>query len=93
MTASTREIEGDLECIAERVREMSRTSRELTGVSEEGAPGDQESFFAHMESQITAILNLLESCGSLQEEGESTLGPLEDTLAANERAGGGNPRN
>ena len=66
----------DLQNIALRVGDMAEASRALMGIS----ASEQDGFFLDMETRFTAILELLATCTSAQQEMERTVGFLEETI-------------
>jgi hypothetical protein len=74
--SSLERMERDLESIAGRVQNMAQGSRTLMGIS----AGDQDSFFLRLEGHFTAILKMLGTCTTAQEEMGSTAANLAETI-------------
>ncbi len=74
--ASIERIEHDLESIAARLESATETVSALMGVS----GNEQSSFFLEMESQFSAILNVLGACTAAQAKVDSTAAGLEETI-------------
>jgi hypothetical protein len=66
----------DLQNIAQRVGDMAEASRALMGIS----ASEQDGFFLDMEARCTAILDLLATCTTAQEEMERTVAYLDETI-------------
>lgn len=75
--SSVKDMEGDLESIAVRVKEMAEASRELMGISAD----DQGSFFLLMEGQFTSILDMLGTSSAAHAGMESTAASLEEIIS------------
>lgn len=69
-------IEGDLESIGVRLRDMAEASGALMGVSGD----EQDSFFVRMEGCFAAILKAVGTCATAQTEMRSTAATLEETI-------------
>ena len=80
--SSIAQIEGDLDGIAARVKDMAEDSRTLMGVTED----DQNSFFLQMEEAFTAILEGIGSCTAAEKEIASTAAELEATIGQMRRS-------
>lgn len=76
--SSVAAMERDLSSIAERAEGMAGASRDLMGIS----PDAHDSFFLEMETDFTAILNMLGACSAAERQMKSTSGELEEIIAS-----------